>query len=221
MTELFQIRHRVIANRFVEFFIPPLYCYSVGIPETLLLTPHSFHVSDHFPIGFIQPMLLLTLLFITNRIVVVLFPISIFAYFPQGLFYDLLIRAFNQLLLINCCFLTRDWNFVSRILLSVFLCFNPCRTIQINCFQLIFNLPTAFGRIRLILIPIVFRHVWANRSKPTNFVLLQFRWIFYPHPVLLQFRNSWDIIANTSFVSHPQLPEFGLTLRMKIIMLYF
>jgi len=157
-----------------EFFIHLPYCYGKRIPETLLLTPHSFHVSDHFPIDSIQPMLLLTWLFITNRIVVVLFPISIFAYFPQDLFYDLLSRAFNQLLLINCCFLFRDWNFVSRILLPVFLCFNPCRTIQINCFQLIFYPPTAFGRIRLILLPILFRHVWVNRSKPIIFVLLQF-----------------------------------------------
>jgi len=60
MTELFQIRHRIIANRFDEFFIPPLYYYSLGIPETLLLTPHSFHVSDHFSIDFNQPILFLT-----------------------------------------------------------------------------------------------------------------------------------------------------------------
>jgi hypothetical protein len=174
----------------------------------ILLTLHSFHVSDHFSIDFIQPLLFLTWLFITNRTVEVLFPISIFVYFPRNLFSDLLIRAFNRLLLTNCCFLIRDWNFVSRILLSVFLCFNPCRTIQINCFQLIFYPPTAFGRIRLILLPILFRHVWVNRSKPIKVVLLQFQWVFYPHHVSLQFRNSWDVIAFTiTFHSFP-IPSF-------------
>lgn len=40
-------------------------------------------------------------------------------------------------------------------------------------------------------------------SKHINFVLLQFQWILHSPLVLLQIGNSWDIIANISFVSGP------------------
>jgi hypothetical protein len=43
------------------------------------------------------------------------------------LWFILLIRAFNQLLLTNCCFLTCDWNFVPTELYPEILLFNPYR----------------------------------------------------------------------------------------------
>ena len=53
--------------QFTEFFIPRLYCYSLGIPEMLLLTFHSFRSSDHLTDN-VQSMLLLTWIFITNQL---------------------------------------------------------------------------------------------------------------------------------------------------------
>lgn len=50
------------------------------------------------------------------------------------LFSDLLVRPFQLITKINWRFPTRDWNFVARILLFVFLWFNPCRSIQIRYF---------------------------------------------------------------------------------------
>jgi hypothetical protein len=87
----------------------------------------------------------------------------------------------------------RDWSFVSQLLLTVFLFFNPCRTIQINCFQLIFNLPTAFESFRLILLSNLFRHVWSICSKPVFMLLLTFHRIFHP---LSCIATWWEFLSH-------------------------
>ena len=144
-----------------EFFIPRLYCYSVRIPEMLLLTFHSFHSSDHL-IDNGQFMLLLTRLFHHQPIVDVLLPICIFAYTFQGLFPTYWLEHTIGVIIANDVVLLCSnprLKFCVPVIANRIFMFQSISTIQINCFQSIFNLPTAFGRFRLILLPIFFRHV--------------------------------------------------------------
>lgn len=65
--------------------------------------------------------------------------------------------------------------FVSQILLSVYLSFNPCRPIQIRYFYPILYLPPypawyGWVNFRLILLPIVFRHVWSPVPNPMRII---------------------------------------------------
>jgi hypothetical protein len=99
----------------------------------------------------------------------------------------------------------RDWSFVSQLLLTVFLFSNPCRTIQINCFQLIFNLPTAFESFRLISLPIFIPTCVIN--------MFQTRQCWYCYPLneffiprlycysIWGFLNCYCLHNNISFVS--------------------
>jgi hypothetical protein len=104
--------------------------------------------------------------------------------------------------------------------LTVFLCSNPCRTIQIEYFYSIFNLPTAFERFRLILLPILFRHVWSICSKPVSVSIATRFTNSSSHPCIatsLEFLRCYCLHNNISFVSQHQLPGFGLTCNWKIV----
>jgi hypothetical protein len=80
-----------------------------------------------------------------------------------------------------CCFPTCDWSFVAQILLSVFLCFNPCRTIQTEYFYSIFTLQILWNvKFRLIFLSILFRHAWPNVPNPLLWYCYQFNEFFIP-----------------------------------------
>jgi hypothetical protein len=136
--------------------------------------------------------------------------------------YDLLMWASTPLLLMLCCVLIRDWSFVPRLLLTVFLCFNPCRTIQILHFCMILHSQThGLDNSRFFRGMTLFRHVWSTVPNPAAYSdistepLTKF---FIPvSPIrciaakMIDRRgNSWGVIANRahSFLLWPAIGVF-------------
>jgi hypothetical protein len=211
MTELFQTRYHVFLHFKQVLHPPPVLLRFENSWTVILLTLHSFHVSDHL-IDNIQPMLLLTKTFY-HQPVSWFYSRFLYLYIYFGVCFptcwlghtiltiianDVVLLCSNPRLKFCCPVIGKPQ--------TVYLFSNPCRTIQINCFQLIFYLSTAFERFRLILLPNLFRHVWVNRSKSNDFILLQFQWIFYLLPVFLRVEDSWIVILLT-LLSFP-VPSF-------------
>ena len=126
-----------------------------------------------------------------------------------------------------------NWSFVAQLLLTVFLCFNSCRTIRTMYFYTILKFPILRFERQVVIANIPIPTCVVNCSKPVAWYCYSFNEFFIPflhccireipEPLLLMF-HSWlcwpstaklyDIIANTIcvFQSFDRDPLYWLLL---------
>jgi len=113
------------------------------------------------------------------------------------------IKPFNPLLLTNCVFQSFDWKFCAHDMYPGFLFPIHTEIIQTSSFSLIFKIPIVKwepSRYIIANIPLD-PDIWPFIPNPLILYCYSFNEFFIPMHVLLHVENSWNVIANTSFVS--------------------